>query len=198
MNAAAFQIGMTEDHVYTYNGQEFPSVSKVLEVVRDFSQIRTVTLEAARIFGHHVHQATHLYDVGTLDEAKLSEPLKPYLTAWKRFLEESGAIVVASERKVVNARFGYAGTIDRLLQMRSYTMLPDIKSTDAVPATVGAQTAAYAQAYFSMFGIMPVRGCIQLREDGTYRVHRRRGPEDWSLFLSCLNVYKFNQKVNHS
>lgn len=199
MNAAAYQIELRDDGVerlYRYNGQEYPSVSKVLEVVRDFSQVRTITLEAARAFGENVHKATHLYDLGTLDEARLSPALVPYLAAWKRFLDESGAVVVASEKPVVSTRYGYAGTPDRLLQMPKYLLLPDLKSTYAVPATVGLQTAAYAKAYKEMFGVEPRRACIQLREDGTYRVSHRRDPADWSLFLSCLNVHKFNQKVN--
>lgn len=197
MNAAAYQIELTADHTYLYNAQEYPSVSAVLAIVRDFSQIGTVTLEAARAFGENVHHATHLYDLGTLDEARLSPALAPYLEAWKRFLDESGAIVIASERRVISTRYGYAGTIDRLLQMPTYLLLPDLKSTAAVPATVGAQTAAYAKAYKEMLGVEPRRACIQLREDGNYRVSHRRDPADWSLFLSCLNVYKHNQKVNH-
>ena len=194
---ARLQIVRNDDHFYEFNGQEYPSVTAILGCIRDFSQVRTITLEAARAFGENVHRACHLWSLGTLNEDKLSDPLKPYLAAWKRFIDESSAIVIASEKSVLSTKYGYAGTPDCMLQMPKSIVLPDLKSTGIPPATVGAQTAAYAHAYKEMIGIAPRRACILLRGDGSYSMTVRRDPADWSLFLSCLNVWKFNRKVNY-
>ena len=48
-------------HQYRINGQSVPSVTSVLEMITDFSMVPAATLEAARVFGSHVHDACHLW-----------------------------------------------------------------------------------------------------------------------------------------
>lgn len=182
-------------HTYTLNGQRLPSVTQVLAPLYDFSRIPPDVLESARIFGQHVHEACDLFDRGQLDWLNLSPALVPYVEAWRKFIDDSGAIVIASEMRVVHEQLGYAGTVDNVLDWKGRTFIPDRKSTAVQPPTVGAQTAAYAQAWKAMHGGRePERRCIQLNPDGTYRVHAKRDPADWSLFLSCLNIFKFKEK----
>lgn len=182
-------------HAYTLNGQRVPSVTQILAPLVDFSMVAQDVLEAAREFGQHVHVACDLFNRGILDWLSLDPALLPYVSAWKRFIDESGAVVVASELPVAHEDFGYAGMADVVLAWRSRVVVPDIKSTAVVPATVGAQTAAYAKAYQRMHGGKePERRCISLHPDGTYRVHAKRDAGDWSLFLSALNIHKFKEK----
>jgi hypothetical protein len=182
-------------HVYRYGGKIVPSVTQVMAPLIDFSMVDPEILEAARQFGQHCHEACHLFDTGELVRDTLDPLLAPYVDAWGRFLDQSGAVVIASEQSLMHLQLGYAGTPDRVLDWGRFGVaIPDLKFTATVPKTVGVQTAAYAKAYASFHGLNkePVRVCIHLHGDGSYHVHRRQELSDWSYFLSCLNVWKFN------
>jgi hypothetical protein len=151
-------------------------------------------LEAARQFGSHVHAAIDLLNRDALDWGSLDAGLRPYVAGWQRFLDDSGCVVLASEQPVVHERLGYAGTPDSVLYWpnKKRPVIPDVKSTAALPRSVGAQTAAYAHAYQAMHGgPMPLRGCVHLLGDGKYAWHVRNDPADFSLFVSCLNIRRF-------
>lgn len=179
-------------HVYRLDGRVVPSVTEILKPLENFSMVPPAVLEAARIFGGHVHEACHLDDVEQLEWDTLDTALVPYVLAWRKFLKDTGAIVIASEQPIAHATLGYAGTPDRLLSWGKRLVLPDLKSTSVVPRTVGPQTAGYAAAYQSQHGGRePERLCVQLKPDGTYSSHRRRESTDWSVFLSCLNIWRF-------
>lgn len=184
-------------HAYTLNGRRVPSVTQVLAPLQDFSRVPRDVLEAARVFGQHVHAACDLHNRGELDWSNLDPALVPYLEAWRRFLADSGVIVIASEMRVVHEALGYAGSPDCVLAWGERVVIPDIKSTALVPPTVGAQTAAYARAYQAMHeGKEPGRYCIHLLPDGSYKAYPRRDPADWSLFVSCLNIFKWKERNN--
>lgn len=179
-------------HVYRLDGRAVPSVTEILRPLEDFSMVNPAVLEAARVFGHNVHLACHLDDQDALEWESLDPALVPYVTAWRAFLKDSGAVVIASEQPIAHATLGYAGTPDRILAWGKRLVLPDIKSTAVVPLTVGPQTAGYAKAYQSTHGGRePERYCVQLKANGTYSTHPRRASTDWSVFLSCLNVWRF-------
>lgn len=183
-------------HIYRLNGRVVPSVTTVLGPMNDYSMVPPDILEAARIFGQHVHEATDLFDRDELDWSSLDLPLVPLVEAWKCFLDESGAVVIQSETPVAHEQLGYAGCPDRVLSWgrRKRLVLPDIKATAVIPPTVGLQTSAYAKAYAAMHGVPePERYCIHLREDGTYRCHKRTDPADWSYFVSALNCHKWKE-----
>lgn len=180
-------------HTYRFGGKVLPSVSEILKPIVDFSMVDPDVLEAAREFGQHVHLATHLFDTEQLEWSTLDPALVPYVEAWKQFIEDSGAVVIASEQPIVHQELGYAGMPDRVLSWKDRIVVPDLKATSVVPRSVGPQTAGYAKAYQSMHGVKkePERLCIHLKP-GKYTVHRRRELSDWSMFLSCLNVWKWN------
>jgi hypothetical protein len=181
-------------HTYTLGGRKLPSVTQVLGPLEDYSMVPPDLLEAARIRGQHVHEACDLFDRDELDWQSLDLQLVPFVEAWRNFLHESGAVVIASEVRVVHAQLGYAGSPDKVLSWGKRIVVPDLKATAIVPRTVGAQTAAYAQAYQAMHGCrVPDRYCIHLK-DGKYTTHPRRSPTDWTLFLSALNCHNFKEQ----
>lgn len=178
-------------HRYRLNGRIVPSVTQVLARYEDWSMVPPAVLEAARIFGQQVHEACDLFDRDGLEWSSLDPEVVPYVEAWKKFLHESGAIVIASEQPLAHEQLGYAGTPDKVLSWDRSIVIPDLKATAVVPRTVGVQTAGYAKAYQSMHGGRePARRCIHL-QSGQYRVHARKSPADWTLFLSALNWHKF-------
>lgn len=194
MSADALQFDPAQ-HRYTLGGEHLPSVTQVLDDVLDlYRGVDRAILEAAQVRGTHVHLACELDDRGVLDESALAEEYRPYLKAWRRFRFDSGFEIQAIEERVYHAALGYAGTLDRRGLYRGRTTILDIKS-NAAPASVGAQTAAYDRARASMTGSHKpaLRLCVELRADGMFRMHRLTDSGDWPLFLSCLNVHKWKK-----
>jgi hypothetical protein len=181
-------------HRYTLGGKILPSVTQVLQLLDQFEDVPPAVLEEARRRGEHVHAVTELDDRGELDEASVNHALAPYLEAWRRFRRDSGFVPTRIEDRVVHRHLGYAGTLDRLGTLRGRPALVDIKS-GLKPKSVGAQTAAYLEAWMLNSGARrrPVRYCVQLNPDG-YRLHVLDDPADWPLFISCLNLHNWRSR----
>lgn len=183
-----------DSHTYTVGGVQLPSVTQVLDTLIDFRFVDRDVLEAARVFGNHVHDAMALLVREELDWQTLDPALVPYILGGKRFLEESGITVIASEMRVACKRMRCAGTLDLAGVLRNSECVLDFKATAAIPATVGPQTAAYERLYNSMFGgPKRKRYCVQLREND-YRVVPLTDPADISIFQSALNLHHWKQK----
>lgn len=193
MNSTARGLEFDEaTHTYRLDGVRAPSVTQVLDPYSGLEHVDPAVLKAAAEFGNHVHLACHYFNEGTLNRAALDPPLVPYVNAWERFLNETGAVVIASECRVFSRRHGFAGTLDSRVAWGRRNRLIDIKSTTGVPRTVGPQTAGYAEAWHEMTGErMRDRYCIQLRGDGTYRSHKLEDPRDWEIFKACLVVHQW-------
>ena len=174
-------------HTYRLGDRVLPSVTQALSVLDQYEGVPQRVLEAAREFGQHVHMACDLDNKGVLDEATLDPALAPYLAGWRKYRADSGLVIVESELRLHDARLGYAGTCDVLGELRGQRCVIDIKS-GLVPKTVGAQTAAYANALK-----VRRRYCVQLMPND-YRVHALTDPADFYLFLSCLNIAKWREK----
>lgn len=174
-----------DTHIYRHGGRVVPSVTHVLEILNDFSDVHPDHLETARLRGSHVHAMIDLDNRGELDEQALEGELPLYLNQWRTFLNESGFVVTASELRVYHKTLRYAGTCDTLIGHGSSWVL-DIKS-GAMPRSVGAQLAAYQQA----LDPRPRRRlCLVLGPDN-YRLHECKSLADFSLFQSCLNIWRF-------
>lgn len=176
-----------EAHEYRYGGRVVPSVTQVLSILsaNDFEYVDGEVLEAARSRGRHVHAAIDLHNRGELDEEALDPELAPYLAQWRKFLTDTGWTVTASEQRVYHPTLRYAGTIDTGVWQNASWVL-DIKS-GTVPRTVGPQTAAYQNA------LTPKprrRLCLQLQPH-RYLLKECKDPADFSIFTSCLNIWRF-------
>lgn len=100
-----------EGHIYTCpDGSHPPSITGIL---RDegFIDARWFD-EWSRDRGSHVHKAIHYDIMNCLDEEALDEEIRPYLSAFRKFMAESGFKVERSEVPGVNTTFGYVGTPD--------------------------------------------------------------------------------------
>jgi hypothetical protein len=173
-------------HTYRYDGRKVPSVTQVLGILSDFSAVDPQKLERARSFGVNLHRAIDLDNRGELDEEQLDAQLRPYLQQWHAFLNVTGFVVTASEQRVYHPIFGYAGCADVVGVWQNTSWVLDVKS-GWIPRSVGAQLAAYQQA----LNPRPrKRLCLQLKPDG-YRLQECLNLGDFSLFQSCLNVWRF-------
>lgn len=184
-------------HAYRLNGRPVPGVTQVLEPLNQFDDIPPEVLAAAAERGRQVHEACHLHNVDDLDWSSLSEEVAGYVTGYVRFLRESRLQVFLSEARVASPKYGYAGTLDLFgalptSRKADRAALIDVKSTAAFPRPVGPQVAAYAQALQETTGDKAsARYCLHLRPNGTYKLHALTGQQDFTVFMSCLNLHRW-------
>lgn len=183
-------------HEYRVDGERWPSVTEILQPLNELDGIPAEVLRRAADFGTNVHLAVHLINTGRLDRASLDEALAPYVHAWEQWLLDSGAVVVASEVRVLHPTLRYAGTMDSCVRLkaRGKTTLHavDVKTSATVPRTAALQTAAYREAYLRVRrDLHAKRYALHLRRDGTYRAIPYDDTRDWSYFTSCLNLWRW-------
>lgn len=176
-------------HTYTVGGVRVPGVTSILKPLVDFSRVPPAVLAAKADLGRRVHFACQLHDEDDLDESSIEPDVAPYLAAYRRFLAESRAEVVANECRVFSRTFRYAGTLDRVMQVGGRIWLLDIKTSIATPITTGPQTAAYMNAFDNLR--VERRGALRLRPDGTYRLDALDDPNDWAVFLAALTLNRY-------
>lgn len=181
-------------HTYRVNGKAVPSVTQVLDPLLELDGVPRAVLEAARVFGTHVHEACHLLVRDELDWARLDPGLVPYVNGARRFLKESRVVVIASELRVASATVGCAGTLDLVAVLKRSESIFDWKSTATLPRTIGPQTAGYENFYREeRGGPRRKRFGVQLLPDD-YRLYPLTDPADWSVFLSALNLHHWRHK----
>lgn len=181
-------------HTYTVGGVVVPSVTQILAPLNDLSFIKPEVLQYKRDLGTAVHKATELYDMGELDEESVADVVRPYLDAWIRLRRELPFEILGMEERVFHPAHRYAGTYDRQVLLEGKRCIFDLK-TGAMYPSYGPQTAAYKNAVEKMTGKrIEGRYAVELRDDGTYRLHEMTDPEDWQVFLGCLALHRFKTK----
>ena len=183
-------------HRYYLNGAPVPSVTRVLEYAGlvnygFLGERRNEYLERGRI----VHLATRHDDEGILAESSVPLEFRSYLRAWRAFRCDYTFVPSLIEHRVFHAEHRYAGTLDRTGRISDGTeIILDIKSGVA-PAAVRCQLAAYAAC-------LPHprtrrRRCVELHQDGTYKVIPHETSDyqrDLDTFLQALETYKAKEK----
>lgn len=106
-NGVIFEPGA---HVYTYNGQHWPSITQILKAEGFIDT--TFYDDWSRDRGSMVHLAIKYDLAGELDDENLDPEIIPYLTGFRKFMAESGFIVDKSETPGVNTTHKYSGTPD--------------------------------------------------------------------------------------
>ena len=186
-------------HRYCIDGRPVPSVTQVLEPLNDWDMVPAWRLEAAAAVGSEVHAAVNLLVHETLDWSSLDEVIARRVRGAARYLEQSGLTVVASEVRVGSRSLGVAGTVDLIGHLNNWEYFIDWKCTETVPSTVGAQLAAYEKLHAETFHRGKKRHrtrrlCVRLLDDD-FRVDDQRDIEaGYSLFISCLNMWKHRQR----
>lgn len=185
------------DHRYFLDGEEVPSVSRIIAPLQDFSSVPADALAMKAALGTAIHRAAELDDIGDLDEESLDDAVVPYLAAWRAFRADTGAEFLAIESRLYHPILRYAGTLDRLatLHRRGGSLwLLDIKSSSAIDPWVGVQLAAYRLLVEAAGRRVDSVGAVQLCPDGTYRLHTFGHPDDTRCFHGLLAVYHWRRK----
>lgn len=185
-------------HAYTVNNRRLPSVTQVMDsTVTNYAGIPPAVLEYKSELGRAVHVACELYDNDDLDESTIDPLVLPYLNAWKQFISETGFVVQENELPLHSDKYRYAGTLDKFGELGGDFALVDLKTVTVLSPATGIQLAGYEQLlreHFKLRHSVP-RYAVQLRPDGTYRMQKYDDPNDFAVFLACLQINNF--KVKH-
>lgn len=191
-----------ETHTYRLDGSPIVNVTRITDTLDSYAGVPAEVLRRKAEIGDAVHYATELYDRNDLSESSLPAEIQPYFYAWVKFREETGFEPALIEERVFSRAYRYAGTLDRtgiftrLKRVKpSEACLVDVKCTAAIMPASGPQTAAYQRALAECQSIYTKRRyVVQLRPDGTYRLHEHSDPTDLAVFLSALTVYAWRQR----
>lgn len=183
------------DHTYWLGEHRIPGVTSVLKPLCSFDHVRAEVLERKTALGRMVHTATEFLDEDDLDWDSLHPNAVPYVRAWDRFRTDHGVEVLASERRVFHPLHRYAGQLDRIVRLHERVGLLDLKTCAQMSPVTGLQTAAYLQALVAEHQATPsdvplptARFGLQLRPDGSYRLHEYNSARDWPTFLALLTL----------
>ncbi|MBY0436901.1 MAG: hypothetical protein K2W80_01830 [Burkholderiales bacterium] len=188
--------GLTFDeptHVYRWNGVVVPSVTQIIRpIAPSYNFVTPEQLEHARQEGVAIHRMVELEANHDLDEDALPEWLRPYFTAWRKFVDETGFAIEQSEKRDYNPALRYAGTLDLRGRNRKGTpWLIDLKRSFLAGRAIGVQLAAYA-AFDKTCS--PHRFGLRLMNNGEYRLREFSDSSDWSTFVACLTLHRFNER----
>lgn len=205
MNDASSVVFNEEKHTYMHNGVLLPSVTQILARLYDFSAVNDNVLAAKAELGRAVHMCCELDDANDLDEASVAPTVMPYLDAYRKFKREKCSRMVATEQIVYSAA-GYAGKYDLLADMAdddgpADRWLIDWKTPLTINPAVALQTAGYVAALPRHHlppevGKRVRRAALQLKNNGTYKLHEFKDPTDYPTFLSFLNTHRWMQRNN--
>ena len=192
-----------ETHEYTYNGNWVPGVTESLGLLSSYTGVNKEVLSKAAERGKIVHKACELLSWGRLDESKVPQELEGYIEAYKRFVEDFEVKPLAIECRVFHKYLEYAGAIDQVdmikIRKRDVKAIIDIKTTAQLMPTCGPQIAAYREAYNSDKKVKQRINhgyALLLSDDGKYKLEKCGSNEDFNIFISCLNVFRFLKANN--
>jgi len=109
---------------------------------------------------------------------------------------------IASERKVYSRKYGYVGTLDRLVEIDGVLGIEDLKTSNYFHPEFAAQIAGYEMAYMEEFPSKRIesRTVVMLsKEEAEFKVvdlqveHR---DEDFAAFLGALAVFNWGEGLN--
>lgn len=179
-------------HTYRLGGQVVPGVTSILRPLSDFSRIDPAVLNAKADLGRRVHLACELLDEDDLDESSIEADVAGYLDAYMRFKKDTGALALLNEHRMYEPMWRYAGTLDRVLVIDRVRWMVDLKTCFTTPVSAGPQTAAYLRALND--STVARRAALRLKPDGNYVFEQLQDPNDLSVFLSCLTLYRFKEQ----
>ena len=183
-----------ERHLYVVEGRPVPSVTQVLHAAglgADYSMVPPGVLERKRVIGEYVHRATQYLDEGCLDLETVDPEVHPYLSAYERFLAESGFRPQLIEHRLVSRVAGIlcGGTVDRVGLMNGKPWLIDLKCVDRLYPGFALQTAGY-ELLLPKPVVPPfryTRAVLQLRRNGSPRLSSPYDdPSDLDVFRAAL------------
>lgn len=190
-------VFIEDGHLYEYGGRQLPSVTTVISPIVDYSMVPEERLKFAADRGTAVHKACHFDDCGVLDESSVdAEHVLPYLQAWRLFKAQHEVEIIVTERPM-HWKGQWAGTPDKYLRIKRgharRRCVVDIKTQVEMTPAIGVQLSGYDLLIKEELGACPdeLLG-VQLRRDGTYRVHEYA--RETPTFLSLVSLHNWRAR----
>lgn len=193
-------------HTYYDDGVPIISVTQVIHSAGliSFEGINPMVLERKRQLGGLVHQACHFIDEDDLDLSSLPQEVADYVAGYVRFREEAGFFPELNEHRMVASVNGmkFGMTVDKAGPIYGEPYVIELKcGADEHPAW-GVQLAAYDMGLSKPTGAYRTRkrGVVQLKPDGTFKVHTYTDPADAHIFMASLAIanWKWNKGLHIS
>lgn len=189
----AITVRRDETHRYwCASGRELLGVTAILKTAGLIDD-RWFT-EDGTLRGSYAHLALQYLDDGNLVESSVDPALQGYLDAYRQFLTDvSVGPVRLSETMLAHHMLGFAGTVDRVRDVRGRLAVIDFK-TGAPQPWHRVQLAAYAVLVATALQAPIVRRYgLYLRPDGTYTFIPYTDRSDWDVFKAALTVASFQR-----
>ena len=163
-----------EQHTYTLDGENIPSVSELTrflsrEIYGDISQYR---LDHAAERGSIIHKACENLD--RFGDCEISEEYAPYIRAYMQFRTDYTPQYIAIEKPFASPSLRFAGTPDRIARMSDgRKAIIDLKSSSVVQKTLAsAQLNGYRILCDENTPDLPITHLyiLHLRPDASYKL----------------------------
>jgi len=179
-------------HTYRIDGKIVPSNTQILKE----AGLVDVTWynQHGRDRGSAVHLACHLLDEDALNWETLDAELVPYVRAYEKFKKESGFVPDLIEVPMYNYPHRYGTTVDRTGMLNGREILLELKSGGVEPwcaLQLSLQNECLPKK-------LP-RFALQIKSDGTYRLHEFKDPNDRNVALSAAAIvhWKKNMEIKN-
>jgi hypothetical protein len=178
---------------FTYKGLTIPRLTAIMDDlgITGYKGIPAADREFYLRRGQLVHRACDLDDLGQLREETLDPVLVPYLTGWRRAVNDLRLTFSEIESRKVNEVYWYTTGPDRIGAADGIPAVIEIK-TGTSPWWVGMQLAA--QAACLPDGHLLKRISIALPGDGSYVPTFPTDRNDRALILGGIALYNRKQK----
>lgn len=126
--------------------------------------------------GLSIHQLTEKIDKG--EKVRIPMAAKGYVKAYVQFLKDISPTNILAEHTVFSRKYGYAGTLDRLVRIGKDRAILDIKTGKRIYDEVGLQLSAYKHAWNELNPKSKVNKCfvLLLKDDGKYVFGEKDAP----------------------
>lgn len=177
--------------------------------IRFLKGLPYATRDKAADLGTLVHEAAEAHALGK-PMPPVPDEVRPYLTAFERFLADFQPEILATEASVYNRTEHYAGTLDMIARLTlplaedPAVFILDAKSGKGVYPEVGLQLAAYRNAEFiglpdgSEKEMPAVDGALALHltVNGYRLLEIRCDDEVYRSFLYAREVFRWQEETS--
>jgi len=187
-----------ESYYADEDGKKYPRVTSIVGLVLPLWEgIDPIVLEAQAALGTEVHAMCAMLSRtnSTLNKIGVPIVLKGYADAFNKFRNDFKFNPIVVEEAICSRKYKYAGRPDAIgIIIGKHPVVVDY-SISMMELAKRLQTAAYAHAWKEIISsrIMIGRMGVQLKENGTYIVHRFDDPNDWYGFLAALQFYRWKE-----
>jgi hypothetical protein len=191
-----------EKHEYFYEGKKVPGVTRLLQDygLIDFTGVPKERLEFKSALGTAVHYAISLHNQDDLDEDSMSEEIKPYFLAYKKFCEVHKYEATHTELRLYSKKWRFAGTMDSQglfnYKGKEVESIIDWKCVYKGYPSANIQTAAYELLFNENFPEVKSkkRFNLILKPTANYEIVECADPGDRNIFLACLTLHHWKER----